>query len=108
MKSRLEEEKKRLDTQLAKLITNNSDGSSERVEWTDMGSKDDENAAEVATYAEKLAIQQNLSHTLLDVTTALQKIAEGTYGLCVRCGKKIDEKRLEAFPAAMQHTECSV
>ncbi len=35
---------------------------------------------------------------LQSVRTALQRIAEGTYGICFRCEREIAEKRLRAVP----------
>lgn len=35
---------------------------------------------------------------LQSVRTALQRIAEGTYGICFRCEREIAEKRLKAVP----------
>jgi RNA polymerase-binding transcription factor DksA len=33
-----------------------------------------------------------------DITTALARIQEGTYGNCVSCGHEIDQRRLELVP----------
>jgi len=35
---------------------------------------------------------------LRDVDRALQKLEDGTYGICDRCGRLIPEERLEARP----------
>src|SRR3979490_975028 len=35
-----------------------------------------------------------------EIDDALRRIDDGTYGLCERCGKPIDERRLKAMPAA--------
>ena len=37
---------------------------------------------------------------------ALERIDEGTYGICRSCGKEIQTKRLEAVPNATQCIEC--
>lgn len=37
---------------------------------------------------------------LKEVVSALQKIDEGSFGTCERCGEAIAEKRLEALPFA--------
>ncbi len=39
-----------------------------------------------------------LTETLEEVTAALQRIEDGTYGRCVLCDNEIGEKRLEAIP----------
>ena len=38
------------------------------------------------------------SKVLADLDQALMRMKEGSYGLCVRCGRPIDERRLEAVP----------
>lgn len=46
------------------------------------------------------------SQMVADIDQALMRIDEGSYGLCVRCGKPISEKRLEAMPTARYDAEC--
>src|SRR5829696_1668139 len=46
------------------------------------------------------------SQTVADIDEALMRIDEGTYGLCERCGKPIDERRLEALPTARYDAAC--
>jgi len=41
-----------------------------------------------------------------DIDQALLRIEEGSYGICARCGKPIDERRLEAMPTARYDAEC--
>lgn len=106
-KAQLEEEQSRLRGQIARLTGSADESSNTAPQWAEMGQKEDENAAEVTTYEERLSLRKNLEKTLDEVVAALAKIAEGSYGVCVKCGKAIDEKRLEAFPAATQHTDCS-
>jgi DnaK suppressor protein len=43
---------------------------------------------------------------LKEVVSALQKINEGGFGDCERCGEAIAEKRLEALPFARYCIEC--
>ena len=40
------------------------------------------------------------SDTLTQVRDALQRIADGTYGKCIACGRQIEPTRLEAVPWA--------
>lgn len=37
---------------------------------------------------------------------ALERIEDGSYGICTVCGKLIEEKRLKAVLVAKQHIEC--
>ncbi len=40
------------------------------------------------------------------INKALARIANGTYGKCVNCGKPIPEERLIALPLALYDVEC--
>ena len=41
-----------------------------------------------------------------EIDEALQRIEDGTYGQCVRCGKPLDEERLKAMPTAKYDAAC--
>lgn len=47
-----------------------------------------------------LSLRSNIEHLLAQVDRALEKIDEGSYGLCDRCGEPIEESRLRAVPEA--------
>ena len=51
--------------------------------------------------AEQLAVMRT------DVVRALEKIEEGTYGLCDRCGASIPDERLEARPWSVLCVSCA-
>ena len=51
-------------------------------------------------------LEENSEHVLNAIDDALRRIDEGTYGTCVRCGKHIDEERLEAMPYAEKCIDC--
>ena len=40
-----------------------------------------------------------------DINAAQVRIAAGTYGICIDCGRPIGEKRLEAYPTAKRCIE---
>lgn len=46
------------------------------------------------------------SKLVADIDQALLRIEEGSYGICARCGKPIDERRLEALPTARYDAVC--
>jgi DnaK suppressor protein len=46
------------------------------------------------------------SRTVAEIDQALMRMKEGSYGLCVRCGKAIEERRLEAVPTARYDAAC--
>jgi len=43
---------------------------------------------------------------LRDIEGAFQRIAEGSYGVCIRCNEPIALERLEAYPTAKRCLEC--
>ena len=43
---------------------------------------------------------------LYHIDEALRRIKEGTYGICLTCGKKIQKTRLEVVPHARLCIEC--
>ncbi len=57
---------------------------------------------------EELALKlgERESQMVADIDQALMRLDEGSYGLCVRCGKAIDERRLEAVPTARYDAAC--
>lgn len=73
----------------------------------DIDSADENEVSDkIEGYEENSAILKQLETRFNEVKKALQNIEEGTFGKCNVCGKDIEEKRLEANPAAstcMEH-----
>jgi len=46
------------------------------------------------------------SRMVADIDQALLRMDEGSYGTCERCGKPIDERRLDAMPTARYDAAC--
>ncbi|MET3613315.1 RNA polymerase-binding transcription factor DksA [Rhizobium aquaticum] len=53
---------------------------------------------------EELGLQGQME--LKAIEAALRRVADGTYGTCVRCGGAISRERLEAVPHAALCREC--
>jgi DnaK suppressor protein len=53
-----------------------------------------------------LRLGERESQMIADIDQALLRIQEGSYGVCARCGKVIDERRLEAVPTARYDANC--
>ena len=81
------------------------------VEAARAANADDEHDPEGATIAfERQHVAALLSQTreqLSQLDAALQRIAEGSYGQCVRCGQQIGSARLAARPAADTCITCA-
>ncbi|MDZ4957311.1 yteA family sporulation protein, partial [Clostridium perfringens] len=52
------------------------------------------------------ALEANEVSLLHKINDALRSIDEGSYGKCKKCGKDIDEERLEFLPYAENCIEC--
>lgn len=76
--------------------------------YVDFGRGEDENAAEIAQYADGLSMEGELVKALRDVKNALSRIAAGTYGVCRYCRKSIPEKRLIARPTSSSCVACKM
>ena len=55
----------------------------------------------------KVGTAEQLAVIRVDVVRALEKIDDGTYGLCDRCGASIPEERLEARPWSTLCVSCA-
>jgi DnaK suppressor protein len=53
-----------------------------------------------------LRLGERESQMIADIDQALLRIQEGSYGTCARCGKLIEERRLEALPTARYDAAC--
>ncbi|HEX7060849.1 MAG TPA: TraR/DksA family transcriptional regulator [Woeseiaceae bacterium] len=76
-------------TQLAERVADPGDQA-----WADVVA--DMNLAEVTRDVGELRL----------IDRALERLAEGNYGICIACGDRIDPGRLEANPAAIRCLEC--
>lgn len=109
-KQKLEEEKARLEKELATIGRINPDnpGDWEAVP-VDPGSREsdpNDRADSIEDYETNTAILKQLEIQLTDVKDALEKFGIGTYGICEVSGHPIEEGRLNANPAArtcMEH-----
>ena len=54
-----------------------------------------------------LALEAHLTGMLVKIESALERIANGTYGNCEKCGKPIAPERLAALPYATTCVACS-
>ncbi|MEM5782663.1 MAG: TraR/DksA C4-type zinc finger protein [Candidatus Aenigmatarchaeota archaeon] len=55
-------------------------------------------------YTKKTLLQERLNR----INKALKRIEEGVYGICVKCGNKIEELRLKIDPTTELCRKCSI
>lgn len=99
----LQEERERLEELLGAVsIDVRQDGEQQAVAGE--LSSEDQHPADLGTdtfeRSRDASIAQNLEAQLRDVSRALKRIGEGTYGTCEACGRRIEKERLEARPAS--------
>jgi DnaK suppressor protein len=77
------------------------------LELSDDGVKDSMDLS-VMDVSKELALRlgDRESQMVADIDQALLRIKEGRYGICVRCNRPIDERRLEAVPTARYDADC--
>jgi DnaK suppressor protein len=63
-------------------------------------------AAVTAERTERLGLVDTLKGQLDEVYRALERIEDGTYGVCDRCGREIPPARLEARPESTLCVDC--
>ena len=63
-----------------------------------------------SAYVKRCKLLDSLARWYADesrrIDAALRRINAGAYGVCVHCGERIDEERLEALPEATLCAEC--
>ena len=98
LRSRLENEQKRLIDELEQLEASGQPAEVRR-EGSPFGKREEE-ATESFELEKRLALENQVSANLAKVKLALLKFEKGTYGLCDICGQPITPERLEALPQA--------
>lgn len=96
----LEEERKRVLQHIEEIERGNLDVPLTRA-IHDLSSYDNHPADQGSETFERekdIALRENARIILHKIEDALSRIDEGKYGICERCGKIIDEARLEAIP----------
>jgi DnaK suppressor protein len=98
IKERLLNRKAELEQQLAQLY---------REQVTDTGVPDTGDQALSSTIEDiRISLHDNELNEYNMIVKALERIENGTYGICVECGNPISEKRLALFPNATRCLAC--
>lgn len=100
-------QKSKLEEDLSRIAKPTSKEGDYETVHEEIGDDMDENASEVEEYVGNIALESNLEEQLKGVNRALEKIKDGTYGVCEECGADIIIGRLEANPAAKRCMQCA-
>ena len=104
---RLAHFKKILLDELGKHTEHIRDDQNAALELSDDGVKDTVDMSLMDVNKElALRLGERESQMVADIDQALLRIEEGSYGLCARCGKLIEDRRLEALPTARYDATC--
>lgn len=97
----LEAEETQLQAQIVQLDADFLDDS-----WKARSDDDAESGSATFERERMMSLAQNARGLLAGIVRALERMDDGTYGLCVSCGEPIDIDRLEALPAAVDCLDC--
>lgn len=99
LRVRLDEERDQLDAQLATIVEDSFAVSQSELSG-DVGIDDEAADAGTATFEREkdLSIENNVRDLLQKIESALQRMDEGSYGICDICGKPIEKARVKALP----------
>jgi DnaK suppressor protein len=99
LRDRLVEERTELHVQLS-TIEEDSFAQTQSDLSGDVGLDDESADAGTATFEREkdLSIEQNVRDLLAKIERALQRIEDGRFGVCDRCGKPIEKARVKALP----------
>jgi len=78
------------------------------VSGRDVGNAEVMDEADEAIGHERVEMEKEaVRKRLADTRRALSKLRAGKYGICEKCGERIDRARLEAHPQANYCVECA-
>jgi len=99
-KIRLFEERRRILNDIEKLVKESNELGKNGT--MDIGDE----ASDLSNRQLLLSLNEADRKKLLDIEEALERIEEGTYGICEECGEPISIKRLEVNPTSIYCVEC--
>jgi DnaK suppressor protein len=105
--SRLEHFKKLLLDELRRHARHVGEEQANAIDAANDGAKESADLA-LRDVISELALQlgDRESQMIADIDQALLRIREGSYGVCARCNRPIDDRRLEAVPTARYDSAC--
>jgi DnaK suppressor protein len=107
IKKSLFEEKEKLEKKLNEIAIKSKDIKDDyNAIFPNIGNEEGDNALEIEEFEENIGVENSLEISLQQIYRALKKIKENKFGICEKCGKKIEEKRLLIFPAAIICQKC--
>lgn len=107
LRTALEERRGELEGEIERMAVEIQDlGIEQGQERGSLGNHLAEDGSSVMETERLGTISDDLREILAQVNAALGRMEDGGYGICQRCGKPINEERLEAFPYVAFCIEC--
>ncbi len=99
-KVQLLEERRKILNNIEKLVKESNELGKDGT--PDIGDE----ASELSSRQLLLSLNEADRAKLLEIDRALERIEEGTYGICEECGEPISPQRLKVKPTAIYCVEC--
>jgi RNA polymerase-binding transcription factor DksA len=96
-----------VQARLSRLDADERDLLHDRADGTADDEHDPEGSTLSAEWTRVDALRRGAIAELAEIDAALQRVADGTYGVCARCGRSIPEERMEVRPMAELCVACS-
>jgi RNA polymerase-binding protein DksA len=100
----------RLSEQLDQLRSDvayeRNEADEERAFARDEPADNSEESSAEALAEVRLALGEQQKMEIREVTAALQRLDDGTYGMCIDCAREVEAARLEAYPSAARCLHC--
>lgn len=103
LRLRLEKDKESLTKRLAELASQDPFSNKDRL---NDNASDDTEAYELSGHERLTALMDELKKDVSDIDLALARMNNGTYGICTKCGKLIEEERLRILPTTTVSIAC--
>ncbi|HEY5528430.1 MAG TPA: TraR/DksA C4-type zinc finger protein [Thermoleophilia bacterium] len=106
LKRQLFEERERLQHEITELDAELSESLEDSSEESPYDQHMAETAAVTLDREIDLTLEENARAAIAQIDRALQKLEDGSYGHCDKCGKEIGGERLSAAPFASLCIDC--
>lgn len=107
LRKRLEARRAEIETDMSYMAAEmRSIGVDQDEENGSLGNHIADDGSNVAEAERIVTVSEDLQQILVQVNSALERMSEGNYGVCQRCGKPIGAERLKAFPYVAYCIEC--
>jgi DnaK suppressor protein len=105
IKAALEERRVELQTEYDQTLTEIAELQRERLDDS-AGDDDADTGTKTFEREQEITLANNLLERITQVERAIDRLGEGNYGWCEKCGNAIPVERLAAFPSATLCVTC--